>query len=102
MPRFTFRFHSSLVDALSELGLGSLFEAPDLSGIAAGDFTVDSIEHEAFIEVDEEGTRAAAATGVAVVESHGPTIEVNRPFLFFVVDKPTSSVLFLGRVLDPS
>lgn len=63
---------------------------------------VSAIEHEAFIEVDEEGTRAAAATGAAIALSHGPTVEVNRPFLYFIVDKPTRAVLFLGRVLDPT
>lgn len=99
-PRFTYRFHASLIPSFQALGLTSLFESPDLSGIADG-LIVTAIEHEAFVEVDEEGTRAAAATGVAVAESHGPTINVDRPFLFFIVDKPTSTVLFLGRVLDP-
>ena len=100
LPRFSYSFHTSLVDTFTALGLSSLFTAPDLSGIESG-LGVTAIEHEAFIEIDEEGTRAAAATGVAVVASHGPTIEVNRPFMFFIVDKPTQSVLFLGRVLDP-
>ena len=101
MPRFSFRFHASLIEQLTALGLDSL-SAPDLSGIAPGGLQVQSIEHEAFIEVDEEGTRAAAATGVAVAESHGPTVSVDRPFVFFIVDKPTRSVLFLGHVVDPS
>jgi serpin B len=99
-PRFSYRFHASLIEPFEALGLSSLFSAPDLSGIAGG-LAVAAIEHEAFVEVDEEGTRAAAATGVAVVDSHGPSISVDRPFLFFIVDKPTGSVLFLGRVLDP-
>ena len=101
MPRFSFRFHASLIEQLTALGLDSL-SAPDLSGIAPGGLQVQSIEHEAFIEVDEEGTRAAAATGVSVAESHGPTVSVDRPFVFFIVDKPTRSVLFLGHVVDPS
>lgn len=100
LPRFSYRFHTSLIEPLTALGLSSLFDAPDLSGIAAG-LHVAAIEHEAFIEVDEEGTRAAAATGVAVADSHGPTVVVDRPFLFFIVDKPTKTVLFLGRVIDP-
>jgi serpin B len=99
-PRFTYKFHASLIEPLEALGLSSLFSAPDLSGIAGG-LSIEAIEHEAFIEVDEAGTRAAAATGVAVAESHGPTVDVNRPFLFFIVDKLTGTVLFLGRVLDP-
>jgi serpin B len=101
LPRFSFSFHAGLKPALSALGLASLFDAPDLSGMGVGNVFVSAVEHEAFIEVDEEGTRAAAATGVAVNDSHGPTIDVDRPFFFFIIDKPTRSVLFLGRVLDP-
>jgi serpin B len=93
-PRFTFSFHSSLVEPFKQLG------APDLSGIGAG-LHVAAIEHEAYIQVDEEGTKAAAATGVAVAESHGPTVNFDRPFFFFIIDRPTRSLLFLGRVLDP-
>lgn len=100
LPRFSYRSHASLIEPLAALGLTTLFEAPDLSGIAPG-LQVAAVEHEAFIEVDEEGTRAAAATGVAVPGSHGPTVTVDRPFLFFIIDKPTRTVLFLGRVLDP-
>jgi len=101
LPRFTFSYHASLVDALRALGAPSLFDGADLSGIAGGGLFVSAIEHEAFIEVDEEGTRAAAATGVAVADSHGPTIAFDRPFLFFIVDRPTRTLLFLGRVVDP-
>lgn len=78
-----------------------MFDGPDLSGIGSGDLALQSAEHEAFVEVDEEGTRAAAATGLAVAESHGPTVDVDRPFYFFVLDRSTRTVLFLGRVLDP-
>lgn len=61
-PRFTFSFHSSLVEPFKQLGAPSLFAAPDLSGIGAG-LHVAAIEHEAYIQVDEEGTKAAADTG---------------------------------------
>ena len=101
LPRFTFRYRAALEPALRDLGLGTLFDAPDLSGMGIGSVAVSAVQHEAYIEVDEEGTRAAAATGVAVADSHGPTVSVDRPFLFFIVDQPTRSVLFLGRVLDP-
>jgi serpin B len=59
------------------------------------------VEHEAVVEVDEEGTEAAAASGGVMAGSHGPTVTVDRPFLFVVRDEPTGAVLFLGRVTDP-
>ena len=57
--------------------------------------------HEAVVEVDEEGTEAAAASGGAMAGSHGPTVTVDRPFLFMIRDEPTGAVMFLGRVADP-
>jgi serpin B len=101
LPRWTFSFHTSLVPALKGLGLTSLFEGADLSGIAPGLVGVEHVEHEVFVKVDEEGTEAAAATGAAVPASHGPTVTVDRPFLFVIRDRLTGAILFLGRVTDP-
>jgi len=53
-------------------------------------------------ESREQGTRAAAATGGAMVGSHGPTIEVNRPFLYVIRDRGAGTILFIGRVTDPT
>jgi serpin B len=100
-PRFTFSSHASLKEAFRALGARSLFDGADLSGIGGGGLFVSAIEHEAYVQVDEEGTKAAAATGVAVADSHGPTVSFDRPFMFFIIDRPTKSVLFLGRVTDP-
>jgi len=104
LPRFTFSFHTSLVSTLTALGMGSLFDPrADLSGMTgAAGLRVAAMEHEVFIEVDEAGTKAAAATGAAISDSHGPTVSIDRPFLFVLRDRPTGTVLFLGRVLDPS
>ncbi len=63
---------------------------------------LDTVQHEAFIEVDEEGTEAHAATGGAMAASHGPTITVDRPFLFVIRDRSTGAILFMGRVADPT
>ena len=62
---------------------------------------LDTVQHEAFIEVDEKGTEAHAATGGSVAASHGPTITFDRPFLFVIRDRVTGAILFLGRVTDP-
>jgi len=54
------------------------------------------------VEVDERGTRAAAATGGEMAASHGPTIEVNRPYLYVIRDRGSGTILFIGRVVDPT
>ncbi len=104
MPKFKARSHADLVPALKALGMPSAFGAADFSGITGGpnDLSVRAVEHEAFIDVDENGTKAAAATGVAILGSHGPTITVNRPFLYVIRDKSAGMILFIGRVLDPT
>ena len=63
---------------------------------------IDQIQHEALVEVDELGTRAAAATGGEMAASHGPTITIDRPFLYLIRDRGAGTILFVGRVLDPT
>lgn len=100
LPSFDVRQHSRLLDVLAELGITDL---TDLRGIAPGAF-VSAIEHEAVVKVDEVGTEAAAATGIAVdvCACPHPTLRADRPFLFFVRDGLTGSILFMGRVADPT
>jgi len=75
----------------------------DFSGmVEGGGLHLATVEHEAVIEVDEQGTRAAAATGGAMASSHGPTIEINRPFLYVIRDQGAGTILFVGRVTDPT
>jgi len=102
LPRFTARTHLSLVEQLAGMGMPSAFGSADFSGMARGQgLFLAAVEHEAVVEVDEEGTEAPAASGGAMAGSHGPTVTVDRPFLFVVRDEPTGAVLFLGRVADP-
>jgi serpin B len=105
MPRFKFSSAISLEDTLSALGMPDAFDdRADFSGIdGARDLRIDSVIHKAMIAVDEKGTTASAATGVAVgVTSLPPTLFVDRPFLFFIRHNPTGAILFMGRVVDPS
>jgi serpin B len=108
MPRFKFSLAESLNNTLAGLGMQDAFtDAADLSGIdGATDLKVQAVVHQADIAVDEQGTTAAAATGVVVgrkvsVEV-GSSLTVDRPFLFFIVHQPTGALLFAGRVVDPS
>lgn len=75
----------------------------DFSGrVDGGGISLDRVEHEAFIEVDEHGTGAAAATGGAMVSSHGPTVTINQPYLYVIRDRGAGTILFIGRVADPT
>ncbi|XVH32650.1 serpin family protein [Haloferacaceae archaeon DSL9] len=112
MPKFGFESGFQLEDALSELGMPIAFEYPeadfgdmaDLEATGEGLFIWD-VYHDTFIEVDENGTEAAAATGVVVgTESAAMDpfeMTVDRPFLFAIRDRGTGAVVFLGRVVDP-
>jgi len=104
LPKWTARTHVQLNDILSELGMPTAFSAAaDFSAMVdGGGLWLDQVEHEAVVDVDEQGTRAAAATGGEMVVSHGPTIAVNRPYLYVIRDRGAGTILFLGRVTDPT
>ena len=106
LPRWTFTSAFGLVDALSALGMPSAFDPflADFSGMnGCRDLVVQDVIHKAFVAVNEEGTEAAAATAVVVGEtSAGPSFEATHPFLFYIRDNVTGSILFLGRVVDPT
>ena len=107
LPRFKLEDSFSLGDALSALGMSDLFNAAtaDLSGIdGKGQLFVSKVVHKAFINVDEEGSEAAAATGVIMMLRSLPRImefKADHPFLFMIREKNTGSILFLGRMMKP-
>jgi serpin B len=109
MPRFKFSTPSSLNSVLAALGMTDAFDPrlADLSGMdGLRDLSVGTVIHKAVIAVDEKGTTAAAATGAPgttlIILESGPTLVVDRPFLFFIRHNPTGAILFQGRVVDPS
>jgi serpin B len=114
LPKFEFDFSESLVKALKALGMTDAFDpaTADFSGMVDGTpperLAIGDVLHKAFISIDEEGTEAAAATAVIVgATSAAPPeepleVRVDRPFLFAIRDTVTGTLLFLGRVLDPS
>jgi serpin B len=112
LPRFEFEAGFGLTDLLSEMGMEVAFDPDEANfdGIAPleeieGNLFVDDVVHEAYVAVDEEGTEAAAATGVEVGLDSAPALDfrmvVDRPFLFLIRDRITGALLFLGRVVDP-
>lgn len=103
LPRFATRSQLSLRPALSALGMARAFEAADLSALSPTDgLFISDVIHQAWVRVNEKGTEAAAATAVIVGRVSLPEeVVANRPFLFFVRDRPTGAILFAGRVTDP-
>ena len=110
LPRFKL-FHSlSLSDSLKQMGMADMFSAgkADFSGITGTrDLFVSSVIQKIFVEVNEEGSEAAAATKVVVRFMSRPptenqTFNVDHPFIFIIRDRLTGMILFQGRVVDPS
>lgn len=105
IPKFKFEYETSLKDALTTMGMGIAFsDFADFSGIS-GDYQllITEVKHKTFIDVNEEGTEAAAATSIGIgVTSMPPSFIADRPFLFVIREKDTNTILFIGKVCDPS
>ncbi|NWV17932.1 ILEUB inhibitor, partial [Origma solitaria] len=107
LPKFKLEESYDLKSDLSAMGLLDLFSGgkADLSGMSgARDLFVSAIVHKAFVEVNEEGTEAAAATAADIALLCMPIVEefnADHPFLFFIRHNPTQSILFLGRYASP-
>ncbi|XP_074649303.1 leukocyte elastase inhibitor-like isoform X2 [Tubulanus polymorphus] len=106
LPKFKFEKTVELNDVLEAMGIRKLFTegVADLSGMdGTRELYVSRGIHKAFIEVNEEGTEAAAATGI-MVDSYSmpPEFRADRPFMFFIRDNRTMAFLFLGQVTDPT
>jgi len=106
MPRFKYEYKRLLNNDLINLGMGIAFtEFADFSNISNQGLMINRVLHQTFIETNEEGTEAAAATVVEMVFTSMPmTVQVNlnHPFLYFIRETSTGTILFMGRVGDPS
>jgi len=108
IPRFKFEWGSDLNDILSSLGMSVAFSRTEanFSKINATDqLFITKVKHKTFIEVNEEGTEAAAATSIGIgatsVGPGGPQFHAVRPFLFFITEEDTGAILFAGKVENP-
>jgi len=109
LPRFDIETSTDLADVLAEMGMPTAFTAAaDFSGITQTErLSIGAVIHQANITVDEEGTEAAAAPAVIMVETSAPSDEpvvltIDRPFTFWLREVTTGTVVFMGRVTDPS
>ena len=109
LPKFKIEYKSTLNRLLAAMGMEKSFgPSAEFSKLFEDNLSlfISKILHQSFIEVDEEGTEAAAATVVEVsltsVGGGKPTIMVNKPFAFFIREKHSNSILFAGKLLDPT
>ncbi len=107
LPKFKVTDEFTLNGTLAAMGMSDLFSPrADLSGMdGAWDLYVSAVVHKAYVDVNEEGTEAAAATGALVSRSMftQPAIfRADHPFLFLIRDNHSGSILFMGRVVDPT
>lgn len=106
-PRFKLERKYSMVDDLRKLGMPSAFDAgrADFSGLTGKrDLFVTEVMHKAFVEVNEEGTEAAAATGIVLGRTALPrrfVFRADHPFIFIIQDRKKGNILFLGRLYNP-
>ncbi|MHC3437564.1 serpin family protein [Natrialbaceae archaeon A-gly3] len=101
MPKFGIESEFSLVTVMQKFGIEDTFgSGVDFSGMSETEaLFVDDIVHQSFLEVDEYGTEAAAATAVIVFDSAPDDhveLTVDRPFLCYIRDRPTETPLFVG------
>jgi serpin B len=111
LPKFKVTSEFSLADELQQLGMKLAFgDRADLSGMTSqAKLYIDKVIHKAYVDVNEKGTEAAAATAVIVAQPSAPppqlppaTMHVDRPFLFLIQENRTGSILFIGRVASPN
>jgi len=108
-PKFKLTFDVTLNGELQEMGMVDAFSLgrANFSGMdGTSELYIGVVLHKAFVEVNEEGTEAAAATAVVMVAKSlpqpPPVFRADRPFLFLIRENSTGSILFLGRVVNPA
>lgn len=109
LPKFKITANYELSEVLQNLGMKKAFSGDaDFSGMTGKkELYISNIVHKSFVDVNEEGTEAAAATGVVMRKTSLPPSEkvkfkADHPFIFFIKDNETNSILFMGRVMNPN
>ena len=106
LPKFKAEYEVKLNDVLSAMGMEIAFtKLADFTGInSKGEIYIDYVQHNTFIEVDENGTEAAAATVVSMKDYAAMPIffKANKPFLFAITEKETGVILFIGKIKNPN
>ena len=104
LPKFRLEYEQHLTDALKALGMGPAFDDADFTGMSprGRELVISDVLQKTFVEVNEEGTEAAAVTKVEIeVVSAPPTFIVDRPFVFAIREKFSGTILFMGKIVEP-
>lgn len=108
LPRFKAEFGTQLNEALKAMGMEIAFDPnrADFSGIGPEQMVISRVQHKTYIEVDEQGTEAAASTAVGVAVTSAPidppfSMRCDRPFFYAIHDQETGTILFMGSVVEP-
>ncbi|MFA5648010.1 MAG: serpin family protein [Bacteroidales bacterium] len=106
MPKFKFSYEKVLNDQLKSMGMIDAFESSkaNLSGISDASIYVSFVKQNTFVDVNEEGTEAAAVTTIGVFETSFPqqiVFRVDKPFVFAIRERTTNTLMFIGQVADP-
>ncbi|MBN1397182.1 MAG: serpin family protein [Bacteroidetes bacterium] len=102
MPKFKLEYEKEINDELKAMGMSIAFgSSANFSKIAPG-IWIDEVRHKTFVEVNEEGTEAAAVTIISFIRGLSPVMSVNRPFIFAIREHHSGTILFIGKIVNPS
>lgn len=107
MPKFTLQYDITMNDVLSALGMGIAFtDAADFTRMyKPGNLAISKVKHKSFVQVDEEGSEAAAVTSVEIIFTSfggGPvSMRIDHPFVFAIRENHSQTILFIGKIVAP-
>ena len=102
IPKFSLETEYNLVSEMMKMGISDAFGPADFAGMSDQPLFVNRAVHKAFVDVNEKGTEAAAATGIGGFQSGPEEFRADHPFVFIIQEKETGQILFIGRVMNPS
>nr|BAT46565.1 serine (or cysteine) peptidase inhibitor, clade F, member 2 [Tokudaia muenninki] len=102
LPKLHLQQQLDLVATLSQLGLQELFQGPDLRGISDESLVVSSVQHQSTMELSEAGVEAAAATSTAMTRMSLSSFNLDRPFIFLIMEDTIGIPIFVGNVRNPN